>query len=268
MLCRYLCLMSLLCALIGCGDDATTDVGSPDSGSRDGGALDAAAEDAAAEDAAAEDAASEDASAPDAGADAGGDAGAADGGPDAGPPPICTTSDDCGGDPCFLFPDGTRDCVVDPGDPPREACAGGGFPCGCSADSECGDGSGGVCIAFTHRYCGGAPPPPINECRYDACSEDADCDERAMGACVPRGEGGFTNTCAYGSCRTSADCREGGTCDRYDNGCGAGGGTLFCRYADDVCSDTVPCPPGPAPMLCVPAEDGHGTECIPDLPRP
>jgi hypothetical protein len=264
--------MSLLCVSIGCGDDTAADAGSVDSGSNDSGILDSGAADSgildsgAADSSTADSSTAEDASADDVGVDAAEVDAGTDSGTDAGPAPICTTSDDCEGDPCFLFPDGSRDCVVDPGDPPREEC--GAMSCGCDANADCADGGGGVCISFSHRYCGGAAPPRINVCQYDACTEDADCDARPVGACVPRGEGGFTNMCAYGSCRTSADCRDGGTCDRYDDGCGGGGGTLFCRYADDVCSDTAPCPPGPNPMSCVPGEDGHGTHCVEDLPRP
>ena len=268
-------LLILVFALAGCGDDdvladagggddaATTDSGRSDAPASDAGDEDdAAVDDAAVEDAVVEDGGSDDGGA----ADAGEDAAIADAGDDA-PAMTCTDSDDCGGLPCFLFPDGTSDCVDDPGDAPRTRCDGTLGGCECMTDAECTDGAGGVCAAFTYRYCGGAPPPETNRCIYSECRADSDCDAQPTGACLPRGINGFTNSCAYGICRTSADCRDGGTCDIYDEGCGPEGGVLFCRYADDVCSDDRPCR-GARPEKCVPNEDGHGTQCVPDLPRP
>lgn len=258
-------LFALVVALAGCGDDAAVDAGT-DGGSQDGGGADSSGGD----DGGAEDSGTADSGTADAGTDTGAeDTGAEDSGTDTGAADSgtdeCTTSDDCGGDPCFLNPDGTRGCVEDPGAPPRNGCDGG--ECECADDAACADGPGGSCIAFDYRYCGGAAPPATNVCRYDECAVDGDCDERAGGACVPPGLGNFVATCAYGPCRTSADCNEGGTCAIYDTGCGTGGNTFFCRYADDECSDSRPCT-GPMPMLCVPNEDGQGAHCVPDLPRP
>lgn len=262
-------LFSLMVAMAGCGDD---DAGSMDAGSdsstdalsSDGGGVDVGSADAGSADAGSADVGTDVGSTDAASIDAGTDGSTSDVGTDSGLDE-CTTSEMCGGDPCFLDPDGTRDCVVDPGDPPRIACD--GELCGCADDAACSDGPGGSCIAFEYRYCGGAAPPRENVCQYDECAVDADCDERAGGGCVPPGLGNFVATCAYGPCRTSADCNEAGTCELYDTGCGTGGNTFFCRYPDDECSDERPCE-GPRPMICVPNEDGQGTRCVLDLPRP
>jgi len=128
--------------------------------------------------------------------------------------------------------------------------------------------SGGHCIPFYLGYCGGAAPLPINECRYDACTRDADCTAGAKGVCTV----GYPRACLYGTCRTNQDCTSGanGRCVlAIVGGSFCQHAAVFCRYSTDPCASNADCPGRGLGFgqACVPRTDGQGTMCQ-DVPPP
>ena len=162
---------------------------------------------------------------------------------------------------CALGNDGFHHCT--PRTPPAPVVCpeAGGAPC-CASDAACTAMSGGHCIPFYLNYCGGPAPLPINECRYDACTRDADCTGGAKGVCTV----GYPRVCLYGPCRTNQDCSAGpgGRCVLS-----AVGGSfcqhdaVFCRYSTDPCTSNAECTGRGAGFgqACLPRPDGQGTMC-------
>ena len=253
-------LLALLATALACPPDDRTDTGTLDAGSEDAGAVDAGAVDAG-------------------GVDAGlVDAGRRDAGAGGGPRDECVADGDCSGGVCRALPErpgATRFCV---GERPlsRRSCAPdagpGDWPGACCASDECATDAGpGFCVDFQVGYCGGAAPPEVNTCRYDACAGDADCGPGR--ACVPAGAfGRVTSVCVEAPCAADGDCaaRAGGECRPLLSGaCGSIGG-FYCSYEDDPCRLDADCPPSDAgyPQTCQPRGDRNGTMCVPSLPAP
>ncbi|MBU1432142.1 hypothetical protein KKF91_16525 [Myxococcota bacterium] len=146
------------------------------------------------------------------------------------------------------------------------ACEPEGFVEGCCSHDEC---RGGFCQALGFdaqgAYCGGMGPPPINQCVRDGCQADIDCGESQV--CVLAGTHGYVlNTCMRAACQLDAHCRDGGACLPFFHPCYSYG--FACVYPGDPCRVDADCPQERAPMLCLPNEDGHGTRCVEDMPRP
>ena len=168
---------------------------------------------------------------------------------------------------CALGNDGFHHCTTRT-PPALVVCPEAGATTCCSSDAQCTAMSGGRCIPFFLNYCGGPAPPQINECRYDACTRDADCTGGAKGVCSV----GYPRACLYGPCRTNQDCTSG-----PDGHCVLAivGGTfcqheaVYCRYATDPCRGNADCPGRGAGFgqACVPKTDGQGTVCQ-DVPPP
>lgn len=137
-------------------------------------------------------------------------------------------------------------------------------PGGCCLDAEC---AGGTCVDFLFEYCGGARPPEINTCRANECVDDAACGPGR--ACLPAGAlGGVVSRCVTATCRTDADCDRaaGGICRAFMSACHSAG--FACTYPEDPCLTDADCPGGNFPRICLPNQDGHGTQCVDDPPRP
>lgn len=220
-----------------------------------------------------------DSGAPDADALAGdvGSADAADAGSDASgcsaiAGHLCDSDDDCtGGQTCGGVPAG-QPCAarVCAGEPARGMLAcDGGVPrreWGCCSDDECTDGGQGSCVDFMLAHCGGAPPPEINTCRYDACQVDADCG--AGEACLPAGAfGTVTNTCVEAACMAHADCDagSGGFCSLLYSDQTCGQPLLGCTYGASGCRHVHDCPNG---ELCIPNASRDDATCQENLPAP
>lgn len=197
--------------------------------------------------------------------------------PDAGITPprrdACTTDSDCASGRCEALPEGgqaTRYCLVVP-EVSRVSCE---FTSEldslneCCEDDECdANGSTGICVDFSYRYCGGPPPPEANLCRYHDCQTDVDCG--AGRACMPAGAfGAALRKCVQASCRADVDClaRTGGQCRPMRNGpCGTLSG-FFCTYDDDPCREDADCPSTFGDGQCVPTDEG--TRCEESFPPP
>jgi hypothetical protein len=130
-----------------------------------------------------------------------------------------------------------------------------------------GEGQMGFCVDALTGYCGGAPPPMISTCRYDACAADADCDDGTI--CAPGGfpgAGRVVNYCLRAQCATDAECsaRAGGQCVLLSDAPHCYGTYGFtCTYADDPCRGHGDCDLGSS---CVVTADG--TECQEAQPVP
>lgn len=256
---------------VGCSPGGGGDAGLLDAGDVDAGGMDAGP---------ALDSGLPDAGARDAGAPPGGDAGGtSDGGTLANRRDQCDGPEDCGGAACMAIPDqpgATRVCVG-AREVPQRSCAPdagpGDWPGACCTHDGCtlDGGTPGFCVDFQVGYCGGAPPPEVNTCRYDACQTDADCGNQR--ACVPAGAyGRVTSLCVDMACATDEDCnaRAGGECRALFFGeCGAIGG-FSCTYADDPCREDRDCPVDEQgyPQVCQPRQDHSGTVCVPVLLAP
>ena len=120
----------------------------------------------------------------------------------------------------------------------------------CASDSECSAGANGRCMAPL----GGAA---VNQCTYDTCYSDADCDNAA---CDCRSAPGSSdpNRCLTGNCRVDSDCGPRGYCspsvafDRV-NSPYAG---YYCRTTEDTCLNDEDCAPETARCAFDPAS-GH-----------
>ena len=146
---------------------------------------------------------------------------------------------------------------------------------GCCEDTDCPEPANGL-AAFCqaqgydaqNAYCGGMAPPEWNVCAADGCADNSDCAEGQ--ACMPAGAFGYVlATCVRTPCTIDADCaaRAGGQCLPFFRRCEAYG--WACTYDDDPCRTDADCPVGERnPMFCQPLNDGQGTRCAEDIPRP
>jgi hypothetical protein len=120
----------------------------------------------------------------------------------------------------------------------------------------------GHCIPYSLYACVGAPPPPGNQCRYDACTSDADCTAGANGVCTAR----YPRRCLYSVCRTNLDCTAGpdGRCVLADVGYYCVNDVVFCRYSTDPCVANADCHLTGLrnPQACIPNANSQGTMCI------
>lgn len=161
----------------------------------------------------------------------------ADGGPDAGlSGSDCTSSADCGGQPCLeVTPGGFRTCFVDL---EATSCTGGADACCTSSDCTTG-----ICALLpTKPYCGGIFPGGFNGCVSDECELDGDCG--AGGLCLPAGVlQRPVRTCIQADCRTDADCTDaaGGRCVPVTSTCCTGPAALACAYPSDGCRSDADC---------------------------
>lgn len=105
---------------------------------------------------------------------------------------------------------------------------------GCDAHEECTEGNDGRCVPVTDE----PPGPSRNECTYDACAGDSDCDS---GPCRC-GFAAGANRCFQGNCQVDADCGESGFCspsygDCYDRRVVG----YFCHTPEDHCTNDSDC---------------------------
>jgi hypothetical protein len=114
---------------------------------------------------------------------------------------------------------------------------------GCKSDKECQKQAkpgqlNGRCMVYSSPH---GPGMQRNECQFDGCMQDADCQ---AGPCLCDGRG---NYCSPGNCKVDADCGAGGFCSASGDagGYASCGGTagFYCHTAKDDCIDNSDCKP-------------------------
>jgi hypothetical protein len=122
--------------------------------------------------------------------------------------------------------------------------------------------------SFYLNYCGGPAPLPINECRYDACTRDADC-TGVRRASAPSGTRASASTALAGPTRTAARDPNGRCVLSAVGGSFCQHDAVFCRYSTDPCTSNGDCTGRGAGFgqACLPRPDGQGTMCQ-DVPPP
>ena len=170
----------------------------------------------------------------------------------------CTENTDCREGVCQAIPNvpnAVRYCIS----PPNYSmylCEGNPHAEGCCSDRDCSTAnSNGYCVAFEHGYCGGAAPPMINECRFNECVVDDDCQTGLI--CAPAGFGGrVVNHCMTASCQTDADCTAGtdGECRPLQRNPSCHHPKVFvCTYHEDECRSDSDCSNN---QLCIASDVG------------
>jgi hypothetical protein len=119
----------------------------------------------------------------------------------------------------------------------------------CKADADCTKGKNGRCQLRGARY-------RQNECTYDECFSDADCDG-GKGVCGCEHDAtnqGAGHYCSPGNCRVDADCGKGGFCSPSMPNCSLNGPYYptgyFCHTKKDECTNDDDCKP--------PSKKGYG----------
>lgn len=158
------------------------------------------------------------------------------------------------------LPGGPCVCVA-PGPPVERVMCGEGA---CCEDVDCPADDGVVrrCQAEgldpQNQACGAMPA--ANVCVGEACARDEDCG--AGKTCIRPGEYGHAiSACVDATCATDDDCvaRDEGQCTPFFTACFVRG--FHCTYLGDACRVDADCPERGAPKVCLPLDNGRGTEC-------
>ena len=122
-----------------------------------------------------------------------------------------------------------------------------------------------IALHLMSIYCGGAPPPEMNTCRYDDCQQILIAQTGSV--CLEKGVlGEATNQCIPAECTSHSDCTastggrsSAGQCMTSPT---CGSLTLTCTYSDSECRHYNDCSNG----LCV--NSPSGALCEMDMPPP
>lgn len=177
----------------------------------------------------------------------------------------CQTADDCNGDPCITVGE-VKVCQHSPSIWYYECPVPNEEENECCIDSDCTNGSEGLCAAYDIGYCGGPMPPESNVCQYSGCASDTDCSD---GVCLPAGVlGSLTNACLSSNCTSDSDCTDGsdGQCALIYSGQTCPELLLSCVYTEAECRQAQGCDNG---ILCVADSNvPGGASCQEEQPPP
>ena len=111
----------------------------------------------------------------------------------------------------------------------------------CKSDADCKDGIEGRC-----NFMSNGRMAPTNQCTFDLCSADKDCNAGTLCIC----NGGLTgrNECVLANCHDATDC-GGSQCGLSPAGAGSDTYSYapagrYCKTTDDKCTDDKPCKQG------------------------